>query len=286
VVDEKDRMIAAIIDKPTQSDWSAVVDEAARCLRTVRRTGLEHKVFNEEDVNTRRGSFLQVPVGVSFGGGQKVRILFPGVQSSKSVTVPSTVHHPDNLAAGAFAFLNPKLFHRYSTDINTLFERQPELIRNFSNSAFPAASFNCGPTSVSFGHHDFNNLSFGLCALTPLGNFDYTRGGHLILFELKLVLEFPAGSTGLVPSSALRHGNTGIQPGEDRLSIAQYGAGGLFRWVAYDFCSGKSLDSTPAGRIYRVAVDGEPNERWLDGLNLYSTPDSLMSDHAELSASV
>ncbi|KAF6757116.1 hypothetical protein DFP72DRAFT_809628, partial [Ephemerocybe angulata] len=167
---------------------------------------------------------------------------------------------------GAFAFLYPKMFCKYSTELDALFDKQPELICNFSNSVFPCASFNCGPASVSFPHHDFNNLLFGLCALTLLGSFDYTSGGHLILFELKLVIEFPPGTTAFIPLSAFKYGNTSIQHGETQLSIAQYGASGLFRWIAYGFCSGKELDSTPKGHALRESIDGTPREHWVKGL--------------------
>ena len=84
-------------------------------------------------------------------------------------------------------------------------------------------------------HIDHNNLSHGLCALTALGAYDHTLGGHLILFGLKLVVQFPVGSTVLIPSGCMEHGNTPIREGETRLSIAQYAAGGLLRWVAYGF---------------------------------------------------
>lgn len=100
-------------------------------------------------------------------------------------------------------------------------------------------------------HTDYNNLSHGLCALTALGSYDHTLGGHLILFDLKLVIQFPAGSTALIPSGCVDHGNTPIRDGDIRLSIAQYG---LFRWVAYGFKSAKSLLKTNAGKSELIKV--------------------------------
>ena len=52
-------------------------------------------------------------------------------------------------------------------------------------------------------HTDPGNLLFGWCAITTLGNFDPTLGGHLVLWDLKLVIEFPLGSTILIPSVTL-----------------------------------------------------------------------------------
>jgi len=108
---------------------------------------------------------------------------------------------------------------------------------NFCNSIFPAASFNCGPQTIALDHTDFWNLSHGLCALTALGKYNYTLSGHLVLFGLKLAIQFPVGSSALIPLRCMDHGNTPICEGETQLSIAQYATGGLFRWVAYGFCS-------------------------------------------------
>jgi hypothetical protein len=178
---------------------------------------------------------------------------------------------------GALAAFAPKLY-RYFARTLALFFRHPHLTHNFSNSIFPAASFNCGPQTVALDHTDFSNLSHGLCALTALGEFDHTRGGHLILFGLKLAIQFPAGSTALIPSGCMDHGNTPIREGEVRLSIAQYAAGGLFRWVAYGFRSAKSLLQTKAGKVLKTQIDKDAGERWREGLEMFSTLDGLQAD--------
>jgi hypothetical protein len=165
--------------------------------------------------------------------------------------------------------------------LEALFGKYPQLVHNFSNSVFPAASFNCGPRTVSLDHTDHNNLSHGLCALTVLGSYDHTLGGHLILFNLKLVIQFPVGSTALIPSGCVDHGNTPIGDGETRLSIAQYAAGGLFRWVAYGFKSAKTLLKMKAGRRLKSQIDKGPGDRWREGLEMFSTLDGLLADVEE-----
>lgn len=72
MVDSKDRVVASLIDRPTGADWPATCAEAARCLRAAHDIGLEDGVFGDADMSTRRGDFLQVPVGPSMGGGQQV----------------------------------------------------------------------------------------------------------------------------------------------------------------------------------------------------------------------
>lgn len=78
-------------------------------------------------------------------------------------------------------------------------------------------------------------MAFGECSVTPFGSYDYKRGGHLVLWDLKLVIEFPPGCTILFPSAVLSHSNVAIARHERRYSFAQYTAGGLFRWVDQGF---------------------------------------------------
>jgi hypothetical protein len=96
---------------------------------------------------------------------------------------------------------------------------------------FPCRSFNLGEQTVSFPHTDMENLAQSWCSVTSVGEFDPKLGGHLVLWDFGLVVEFPPGSTVLIPSALLLHSNTSIQPDESRFSIVQYAAGGLFRWV-------------------------------------------------------
>lgn len=74
-----------------------------------------------------------------------------------------------------------------------------------------------------------------MCAITALGDYDPKLGGHLVLWDLKLVIEFPPGSTILIPSTSVRHSNVSIRQGETRHSFTQYAAGGLFCWVEHAF---------------------------------------------------
>ncbi|KAF6749332.1 hypothetical protein DFP72DRAFT_819179 [Ephemerocybe angulata] len=283
-VDADDVIVSALIDRPQCSDWPKVLDEAARCLRVSRVIGTQQTAFSKAFTVHRRGEFLAIPVGVSMGGGQVkpgnlVHQVYARRRIAQSILRNRAIRRIAGYQSSAFAFVAPKLFRRYSTDLSALFEHHKELKWNFDNSIFPAASFNCGPQSASIQHFDHNNLSFGLCALTPLGNFDWTKGGHLVLHSLKLVVEFPPGTTALLPSAAVEHSNIPVQAGEDRMSMAQYAAGGLFRWVAYGFKTASSLSSTAAGRARKVAVDRGVDERWEDGLHLYSTLDSLAGDY-------
>jgi hypothetical protein len=104
--------------------------------------------------------------------------------------------------------------------------------------------------------------------VTALGAFDYKKGGHLILWDCHLVIEFPPGCTILLPSAILMHSNTSILPKETRYSFTQYTAGGLFRWVengfqkSSEFYASLSDKGLEAQRVKDAA-------RWEFGLSLF-----------------
>lgn len=142
--------------------------------------------------------------------------------------------------------------------------------RNFSNSVFAATAFNFGPQTCSKKHRDFANLPYGWCAVTALGNYDHTRGGHLILWELGLILEFPPGSTILLPSAAISHSNTPILAHETRTSFAQFTAGGLFRWKEHGFQTDeKFFQGKTQEELALIALENEA--RCKLGLSFFST---------------
>lgn len=166
------------------------------------------------------------------------------------------------------------MFAYYLAHINLLFGWYGRLLRRNFSTVFACSTFNFGPATVSFPHTDPGNLPFGLCAITALGPFNPKLGGHLILWDLKLVIEFPPGSTVLIPSAVLRHSNTSIQKKESRYSFTQYTAGGLFRWVDHGF---QKEAEYHAGLSEQEEIMEEKikQQRWSMGLGLFSTVDEL-----------
>ncbi|KAI0041140.1 hypothetical protein FA95DRAFT_1478318, partial [Auriscalpium vulgare] len=108
----------------------------------------------------------------------------------------------------------------------------------------------------------------GWCAVTALGSYDHRCGGHLILWELGLVIEFPPGCTILLPSALITHGNTPIQENETRYSLTQYMAGALVRWHKYGFRTEDRLaQEDPA---LKARLEREAASRAADALGLFS----------------
>ena len=100
---------------------------------------------------------------------------------------------------------------------------------------FTASTINLGPQTVTVPHTDHANPAYGICAVTALGRFTADTGGHLVLPEFRLIIRFPPGATIILPSAAVIHYNLPIPPTEERFSIVQYTAAGLFRWWAHGF---------------------------------------------------
>jgi hypothetical protein len=154
----------------------------------------------------------------------------------------------------------------------------PNLRRNFSAtvSVFAAATLNFGPQTVTFPHLDFANLAWGWCTITALGDFDPNKGGHLILWDLKLIICFPPGSTILIPSALIRHSNTSIGSHKKRFSFTQYTPTGIFRFVANRFKSEKEVNSTEMS-TEEPAVQVETQKiRWVEGLKMYQKCPSVL----------
>jgi hypothetical protein len=154
--------------------------------------------------------------------------------------------------------------------MSLLYIAAPYLRRLFPEalSVFATCTFNFSPRTVTFPHVDAANLAWGWCCITSLGNFDPDLGGHLILWDLNLVIRFPPGSTIMIPSALLRHSNVSVQQGETRYSFTQYTAGSLFRWVHNGNRSDKGFfaDANTEDLALREA---QRAQRWENGLKMY-----------------
>lgn len=96
-----------------------------------------------------------------------------------------------------------------------------------------------------------------------------------MIFPLRLIIEFPPGSTILIPSATIAHGNTPVRSGERRMSMTQYCSGGLLRWVEYGFQSAKSLLQQKGGARKRAELD---ESRLAKVMGLFSKSSELCAD--------
>lgn len=156
--------------------------------------------------------------------------------------------------------------YRQHQDI--LHSHECHLRQNFDNSVWSSMTVNFGPQTVTHPHVDHRNRPDGWCPILAGGNFDYQKGGQLVLPDLKLVIEFPPGCVIFLPSALLVHYNCPIQPHETRYSITQYTAGGLIRWVENGFQTQEVMLSKLTVQEKKIWQD-DRKLRWERGLQFF-----------------
>ncbi|KAJ3926015.1 MAG: hypothetical protein NXY57DRAFT_906316, partial [Lentinula lateritia] len=177
-------------------------------------------------------------------------------------------------ATGVFKAWAPRLYEYCADHFERLLASDCSLVQIFKNSVLPVAAFNFGPRTVCLPHIDFGNLAFNLCWIWALGWFNWRKGGHLILWDFRLVIEFPPGTLAAIPSGVCRHSNTRIGKKETRYSFTQYAPGGNFHWVDHgfqteeDYVASRSKTEANAERVWK-------RHRWAMGLNLFPTLEEL-----------
>ncbi|KAJ6458460.1 hypothetical protein C8R45DRAFT_843755, partial [Mycena sanguinolenta] len=227
LVDVYRRIFAVLVGQPDDPSYGTDVDDA---YNFINRLSMATR-FPPEMRCHRRGLFVAMNVGLTFGKGTSE----PSWLDNKEHTPLAThllayppINRMANFASSSFALWAPKLYAQYVNNNARLREHLPDLKRPFPGSVFACAAFNFGPSVWTFKHRDVCNLLFGWCAVQSLGNFNPKTGGHLILWDVKLVIEFPAGALILLPSATIAHSNVPVEKGEERISFTQFSAGGLF----------------------------------------------------------
>ncbi|KAI0676635.1 hypothetical protein C8Q78DRAFT_961166 [Trametes maxima] len=278
LADAQERVVAVLAGRPVDASWDAVVREANQAMEATAKKCC----FQEQHLNHRRGFFPALATGFSYGGGQKMPGNFcntpPNAAALDELCQNRAIKRIAGFGCTAYSLYAPKVHRSTCASLKKLCKEHPTLRFNFPNSMFPAATFNFGPDAVCIEHVDCMNDACNWCHIAALGNFDADHGGHFVLFDFKLVVRFPPGSSILIPSSIVRHANMSIRPGESQMSMTQYCAGGLVRWVETGF---RTLDNfcsqDPKG--YK-AYHSRLKSRVMERISLFSTLESLHSDAA------
>ncbi|KAJ6456532.1 hypothetical protein C8R45DRAFT_844872 [Mycena sanguinolenta] len=260
------------------SSWKGVTDGAFALLEERR-----HRIrLPEDQLHHRRAheqeAFPALAYGWSHGGGQtELGELCQNVANT-CLTDELLAHEFFRrivLFANVFFYLwAPLLFAFYSSQMVLLSGWKPSIRPNFVGSVFAAYTFNFCPHAICAPHLDFANLAWGWCAITALGDFDPDVSGHLILWDLRLIIHFPPGSTILLPSAIVRHSNVPIHGHKRRCSFVQYTASSLFRWVHNSF---KTDEAWIAGASHAEKAEcaAKDKMRWATGMNMLSIIDNM-----------
>ncbi|KAJ3727844.1 hypothetical protein C8R42DRAFT_572634, partial [Lentinula raphanica] len=268
VLDKSGRVISLLAGQPRDPKWDSLMKDLEEQVRSARK----EMTFSEKQTKNKRAPCPSVSMGTSFGGGSLYYIKQRPTVSNRKILTSIAASQGFQRLIGftncVFECFASKIFNLYQDALNSIFSSDPKLKR-WMKSAFAGVSFNLGPYSVSWPHTDSYNLAFGWCAITALGRFDPDKGGHLILWDLGLIVRFPPGSTILIPSALLTHSNLPIQEGEDRYSVLQYSSSGLFQWVYNGYMSDKEFLATRSPADIRER-EWDRKARWGNGLKMFS----------------
>ncbi|KAJ7759858.1 hypothetical protein B0H14DRAFT_3511215 [Mycena olivaceomarginata] len=258
IVDRKRRVVGVLGGGPRDREgWKIVTDGAFTLLQE----RVPHVRLSDDRLHHRHAqeSFPALARGWSHGGGQTEPGELCNNVANTRITDDLLAHkyfqRIAHFANVLFAIWAPVLFAFYTAQMALLRHWKPSLRPNFVGSIFAACTFNFGPRAICAPHLDFANLAWGWCAITALGNFDPDFGGHLILWDLGLVIHFQPGSTILIPS-------------------ALYTAGGLFRWVRNGFKTSAAWYSS-ASSTEKAQREAEDRMWWEHGLSMLSVIDDL-----------
>ncbi|KAI0694815.1 hypothetical protein C8Q76DRAFT_634360 [Earliella scabrosa] len=267
VLDLKGRVVTVCPAQPNVPDWKTDVNDVLAEFFEDARDAYSFKPGTNRRI---ADDFKSISFGISYGGGQQ-RVGRLAHSSHKNYAVVDALRrHPAmkrvaNLGNAALQMFAPNIYNLYEWILEGVCERDATLDRNWSKNVFACATVNVGPRTVTAKHVDYLNVPFGWCAITAIGHYNHRLGGHLILWELKKIIEFPPGATILIPSAIIHHSNLAIAEHERRYSITQYTAGGLFRWAECRFQSYKDLKAS-GGKLSR---DGRARWEWGVGMLSY-----------------
>ncbi|KAJ3782302.1 hypothetical protein GGU10DRAFT_275825 [Lentinula aff. detonsa] len=270
LVDEEGIVCAALAGGPQGSDWDAVASAAAEAVGAA----YDRMTFTEKQQTSRRGKFASCTAGYSYGGGRET-VGNVHISGKKNKEAMDTLMHATSIqrivgfTSDMFNTFAHKPYMEYKKTAEELQKQHPYLCPTSLQTPFAATTFNLGPQSFSPPHTDEGNNACGWCVVTALGPFDPDKGGHLVLWNMKLIVRFPPGASILFPSALVTHSNIPIQPSEKRYSMVQYSAGALFRWRSNGFKSDKAFLSSA------TSAELEKREhmrrlRWKTGLDSFS----------------
>ncbi|KAF9055763.1 hypothetical protein BJ165DRAFT_443639 [Panaeolus papilionaceus] len=267
-------VVVGTIDDPTYLDSAK---KAFEFLDEV-SPGIE---IPDKEANHHRRDFAAVSYGVSYGQvgqGPKVPhcVSCPNDELVQKVFSNEHIKRLGTFASYAFSMWAPKLFNYYQQKIALLRDKMPSLLKwTFYNTIWLCTTINLGPHVCCLPRRDSLDVPFEWCAITALGDFDYKKGGHLVLHDLKIAIEFPPGSLILIPSALLNYASTLIQPGERRMSFTQICSGGLFRFIENGFRSEKTLEKEDR-EAYANMMKAKEGKQDM-GIGLWSTLGDLLA---------
>ncbi|KAK7025929.1 hypothetical protein VNI00_015844 [Paramarasmius palmivorus] len=282
LLDALDRIWAVLgAPPPSAKDW----EELNRGLMKELGDYDRNSAFSKKDMGNRRsgGGYGPRNEGVSHGGGQPRpgNIAIRGITNQAAIKAFSTSSYLGRLV-GHTGRLYATYANRLATESRRVMKELALRIPGLEYPSHPspeggywaARCINSAGLSqvaavCTLPHTDLENWVPGWCCVTAIGDYNPDKGGHLVFWNVGLRIRFPPGCSVLFPSATITHSNTPVQPGEQRYSIVEFSAGGLFRWVYNGFITEEELlASLDEDGMKRWAVDRAA--RWKEEVRMYT----------------
>ncbi|KAJ6495474.1 hypothetical protein C8R45DRAFT_1095110 [Mycena sanguinolenta] len=207
----RQRCICGVLGRASQdtASWKSVTDGAFSLLEEWH--GCIH--LPDDQLHHRRVQepFLHLHAVAKQSPGSSVTTSQTHSSLMSSSHTSTSTASPILRIAILFAVWAPLLFAFYQAQMALLSSWKSSMQKNFTGSVFVTCTFNSRLHTVCAPHLDFANLAWGWCAITALGDLDPDVGGHLILWDLHLVIRFPPGSTIPLPLAIVHHSNMPIR---------------------------------------------------------------------------
>ncbi|KAF8969040.1 hypothetical protein BDZ97DRAFT_1797433 [Flammula alnicola] len=271
IVNRNRLIIGHIAGAPQDSTY----DKEAKDLFKVIIEESDPNTFSKDELNHKRGNFPAINFGFTLPNGFKHPINLENSHHKEKIRCISGCPGFSRVTAfqnAAFEFWNPGIYRYQKSCIEQLLAHDPELKCTTPKTIFPTTACNFRNVCC-YKHHDMQNCPFGWCAITALGDFDHTLGGHLVLWELKLDIEFPHGYTVFIPSATITHSNIPVVDGDVRVSITQYCTGSIFCYVDNGFRTDRALHEEDKKRYEKSQA--QKDHMWRMSLGLLSTVQDL-----------
>ncbi|KAJ7701891.1 hypothetical protein B0H17DRAFT_836072, partial [Mycena rosella] len=128
-----------------------------------------------------------------------------------------------------YSIFAAKLYNIFNRSLEIYEGHYPDSARPWYFSVFSAATFHLGSHPRRIVDDD---SAWGWAAITALGNYNPDKGGHIILWDLNLVVRFPPGTTILIPRALIRYSFVSVAAHETRYSLVQYTPAPMLNFAA------------------------------------------------------
>ncbi|KAJ4473241.1 hypothetical protein C8R41DRAFT_775790, partial [Lentinula lateritia] len=271
LTDSDHRVMACFVDEADDEGFRQATREMTELILQAQ----EATAWKKKEKQHRRGAFPALARGISYGKGQPEPMRLGG---DRQDVMEDLLAHPcfrrvAGFQSAALSTWFPCCYREALYRKRQLNQLRPKLLPNFDNSVYSCMTVNFGPQTWTYIHTDSKNDPCLPCAVTSGGNYSWKLGGHMVLWDFGIILEFPPGTTILLSSAFLRHSNIPVLKGETRVSVTQYSAGSIRRWLEY---GGRTEEAFKVQDPEAYTREMEKRaSRWKEALDMYSTIEEL-----------